>query len=105
MLVPAILFKEQIIAEFQRIYFTEDMMYLTGCLEQWSPDISASPEEGKFDFAIVSNNKLIGYLSYRIDYYCEKRFRYVSGKTRGTGESCKYGFFNIENKKKRGKSN
>lgn len=27
------------------------------------------------------------------------------GKTRGTGESCKYGFFNIENKKKRGKSN
>lgn len=60
MLVPAILFKEQIITEFQRIYFTEDMMYLTGCLEQWSPDISASPEEGKFDFAIISNNKLIG---------------------------------------------
>lgn len=34
MLVPAILFKEQIITEFQRIYYTEDMMYLTGCLEQ-----------------------------------------------------------------------
>lgn len=30
MLVPAILFKEQITTEFQRIYFTEDMMYLTG---------------------------------------------------------------------------
>lgn len=26
-------------------------------------------------------------------------------KNCGTGESCKYGFFNIENKKKRGKSN
>ena len=76
MLVPAILFKEQIIAEFQRIYFTEDMMYLTGCLEQWSPDISASPEEGKFDFAIVSNDKLIGYLSYRIDYYCSKAYNF-----------------------------
>ena len=32
-------------------------MYLTGCLEQWSPDISTNPEEGKFDFAIVSNDK------------------------------------------------
>ena len=29
MLVPAILFKEQITTEFQRIYFTEDMMYRT----------------------------------------------------------------------------
>lgn len=76
MLVPAILFKEQIITEFQRIYFTEDMMYLTGCLEQWCPDISANPEEGKFDFAIVSNNRLIGYLSYHIDYYCSKAYNF-----------------------------
>lgn len=43
MLVPAILFKDQITSEFQRIYYSEDMMYLTGCLEQWSPDI---PEKG-----------------------------------------------------------
>ena len=76
MLVPAILFKEQIITEFQRIYFSEDMMYLTGCLEQWCPDISANPEEGKFDFAIVSNNRLIGYLSYHIDYYCSKAYNF-----------------------------
>ena len=60
MLVPAILFKEQIIAEFQRIYFTEDMMYLTGCLEQWSPDISASPEEGKFDLSFDRGNPVVG---------------------------------------------
>ena len=76
MLVPAILFKDQITSEFQRIYYTEDMMYLTGCLEQWSPDISTNPEEGKFDFAIVSNDKLIGYLSYRIDYYCSKAYNF-----------------------------
>lgn len=76
MLVPAILFKDQIASEFQRIYYTEDMMYLTGCLEQWSPDISTNPEEGKFDFAIVSNDKLIGYLSYRIDYYCSKAYNF-----------------------------
>lgn len=28
MLVPAILFKDQITSEFQRIYYTEDMMYI-----------------------------------------------------------------------------
>lgn len=76
MLVPAILFKDQIMVEFAKIYYTEDMMYLTGCLEQWCPDIPAIPEEGKFDFAIVSNDKLVGYLSYYVDYYCSKAYNF-----------------------------
>lgn len=34
MLVPAILYKEQIIKEFQTLYYTEDMMFESGCLNQ-----------------------------------------------------------------------
>lgn len=72
MLVPAILFKEQIEKEFQKRYYTEDMLFETGCMEQWLPDIQEVPCEGRFDYAIVHNDKLIGYLGYQVDYYVSK---------------------------------
>ena len=68
MLVPAILYKEQISKEFQRKFYTEDMFLETGSLYQWSPEILDNPADGQFDYAIIHNNKLIGYLSYRVDY-------------------------------------
>ena len=58
MLVPAILYRDQIEREFQRLYYTKDMLFETGCLGQWTPEISDSPDDGRFDYAIVSNNKL-----------------------------------------------
>lgn len=64
MLVPAVLYKEQITKEFQKLYYTEDMLFETGCLEQWRPEIEDIPSAGRFDYAIVSGNKLIGFLSY-----------------------------------------
>lgn len=73
MLVPAILYKEQIIKEFQKRYYTEDMLLITGSLEQWVPSIADEPDEGKFSYAIINNeNELIGYLGYWVDYYCSK---------------------------------
>lgn len=45
MLVPAILYKEQIQKEFQKYYYTTDMMYETGCLDNWSPNIEENPDE------------------------------------------------------------
>ena len=77
MLLPAILYKEQITKEFQKQYFTEDMFFETGCLEQWSPQIFDNLEQGKFQYAIVNNdNKLIGYLSYEIDYYASQVYKF-----------------------------
>lgn len=76
MLVPAILYKEQIIKEFQKLYYTEDMMFETGCLNQWCPEIPETPNEGRFDYAIVHNDKLIGYLSYQVDYYTSKAYNF-----------------------------
>lgn len=76
MLVPAILYRDQIKREFQRLYYTKDMLFETGCLWQWTPEISDSPDDGRFDYAIVSNNKLIGYLSYQVDYYVSKAYNF-----------------------------
>ena len=76
MLVPAILYKEQIIKEFQTLYYTEDMMFESGCLNQRCPEIPETPNEGRFDYAIVHNDKLIGYLSYQVDYYASKAYNF-----------------------------
>lgn len=45
MLVPAILYKDQIQKEFQKYYYTTDMMYETGCLDNWNPNICENPDE------------------------------------------------------------
>ena len=75
-LVPAVLYKEQITKEFQKLYYTEDMLFETGCLEQWRPEIEDIPSAGRFDYAIVSGNKLIGFLSYQVDYYCSSAYNF-----------------------------
>lgn len=73
MLVPAILYKEQIVREFQKYYYTTDMLYETGCMCNWSPDIAECPDADQFQFAIVDKNEnLIGYLEYSIDWYASK---------------------------------
>ncbi len=68
--------KEQIQKGFQKYYYTTDMMYETGCLEQWCPDIPEAPSTGRFDYAIVHNGKLIGYLAYQVDYYASKAYNF-----------------------------
>ena len=54
MLVPAILYKEQIIKEFQKLYYTEDMLFETGGVGNWCPEIKDRPEYYEMQFAIVS---------------------------------------------------
>lgn len=70
MLVPAILYKAQIIAEFQKRFYTTDMFFETGVLDNWLPEISEAIDASKQQFAIVDNNKnLIGYFAYCIDWH------------------------------------
>lgn len=81
MLIPAIIKKDEILEAFKRYYYSDDMMYETGSLGNWLPDIQDEPEEGKFQYAIVdSNENLIGYLDYYIDWYnsCASRFGLLS---------------------------
>lgn len=77
MLVPAILYKEQITKEFQKYLYTTNMMYVTGCLENWIPNILECPDEGKFQYAIIDKDeKLLGYLGYSIDYYASRAYNF-----------------------------
>lgn len=77
MLVPAILYKEQIIKEFQKYYYTTDMLYETGDIENWVPQIAECPESWQFQYAIIDNNKkLVGYLGYVVDWYVSKAYNF-----------------------------
>ena len=71
MLVPAIMYKEEIEKNFAKKFYSMDMFYETGTVNSnWSPDIPSCPEGGLFTQAIInSKEKVIGYLSYRVDYY------------------------------------
>jgi len=80
-LVPAIIKKNEILEAFKNYYYTEDMMYETGGLTNWLPNIQEETESGRFQYAIVnSDGKLLGYLDYHIDWYssCASRFGLIS---------------------------
>lgn len=67
MLVPAILYKEEIEKAFAKELYTENYFYYYGYAYGNSlPEIRA--EDCLYQYAIVNKNeRLIGYLSYRID--------------------------------------
>ena len=77
MLVPAILYKDEIIKGMQKYFYTDDMMFETGCMDNWTPNITECPEGSQFQYAIVDNNeKLIGYLGYAVDWYTSKAYNF-----------------------------
>ena len=81
MLIPAILKKQEIEQAFKRYYYTDDMMYETGGLSNWIPNIQEETESGRFQYAIVNSKEyLIGYLDYHIDWYssCASQFALFS---------------------------
>ena len=81
MLIPAIIMKDEILEAFKRYYYTDDMMYETGGLSNWLPNIQEESGSGNFQYAIVdSEENLIGYLDYHVDWYCScaSRFGLIS---------------------------
>ena len=70
MLVPAILFKNQIERYSDELRYSEKMMFYNGCTETGRIQISIDPTEGRYQWAIIDENEnLIGYISYMIDYF------------------------------------
>lgn len=77
MLVAAILYKDEIIKGMQKHFYTDDMMFETGCMDNWTPNIFDCPEGSQFQYAILDNNeKLIGYLAYAVDWYASKAYNF-----------------------------
>ena len=76
MLEPAILYKDEIINKMRNYFYTEDMLYETGCLHNWTPTICDCPDECTFQYAIVDGCEVVGYLGYNVDWYASKAYNF-----------------------------
>lgn len=74
MLVPAIQYKDEIEKQFQRIQYTEKYLWYTGSIDNY--DIEVKTEGDKFSFAIICQEHLIGYISFRVDWYCSMTYNF-----------------------------
>lgn len=81
MLVPAILYKEEIYLKSLEYFYSDELFYYMGGLYNSPIVINDEPNEGRYQFAIINSAKeLIGYMDYHIDYYSSNvsRFGYLS---------------------------
>lgn len=69
MLKPATLYKNEIQKKMAEYSYSDDMMYYTGWIGFSLPDISENSNGSTYQYAIVDNDKLIGYFTYQIDWY------------------------------------
>lgn len=69
MLVPAILYKDEIRKKFMEYAYTDDMMNYNGCLASDIPNIDECSDASNYQYAIVDNGKLMGYFTFQIDWY------------------------------------
>lgn len=69
MLAPAILYKDEIIKKLLEYNYSDDMFFYNGWLGNSLPSIEADSDGELFQYAIVDNEKLIGYLTYRVNWY------------------------------------
>ena len=81
MLIPAISKKYEIIQEFRKLQYTDNLMLEVGCCDNYMPNIIEEPNRETYQYAIVnSEDKLIGYIGYEIDWYssCAHNFGLMS---------------------------
>ena len=76
MLVPAILYKKEIIRKLQEYTYAEDIMYYSGYLGNSVPSIEEDTNGKLYQYAIVDDGKLIGYFTYQIDWYSSSVYNF-----------------------------
>ena len=73
MLKPAICYKEELEKALTKYFYTNDMLYYMGYIGNSLIEILDESDNGNcqtYQFAVVNGeDKLIGYLSYSVDYY------------------------------------
>lgn len=75
MLIPAVMYKEQIERYSDELRYTERMMFYNGCTETGRIQIATEPTEGRYQWAIVDEDRnLIGYIAYMVDYYSSNAY-------------------------------
>lgn len=83
MLVPAACYKEEIEKHFKAIQYTDKYLWYTGSIDNY--DMEVKTEGDKFAFAIVepffnqyckTDYFLLGYVSFRVDWYCGMAYNF-----------------------------
>jgi len=74
MLVPAITYKKEIEYEFKEIQYSDKYLWYTGSIDNY--DMEVKTEGDKFAFAIVESCQVIGYISFRVDWYCSMAYNF-----------------------------
>lgn len=72
MLVPAILYKNEIETRMLPYYYSDEMFLYSGWFGNSTPNISENNDGNVYHYAIIdekNDNKLIGFFSYNIDWY------------------------------------
>jgi hypothetical protein len=76
MLKPALLYKEEIQREISNYIYNEDMFLYTGSLGFYAPNFENNDDGTLYQYAIVNDEKVIGYFAYHVDWYtsCANNF-------------------------------
>lgn len=76
MLKPALVYKEEIQHEMSNYIYNEDMLLYNGSMEFYTPNFENEGDGTLYQYAIVDEDKVIGYLTYHVDWYasCANRF-------------------------------
>lgn len=77
MLKPAILYKKEIEEELKKYFYTDEMMFYQGYTVNKLIEVEESGDFGNFQYAVVGSCcDLIGYISYRVDYYSKCAYNF-----------------------------
>ena len=74
MIVPAYPYKDQIEQGFARLAYTEKLLWYDGCIENFRHELPDG--EDRYQFAIVESGQVIGFICFRVDWYCSQAFNF-----------------------------
>lgn len=71
MLVPAIVYKDELTKKYDLMRYSDEAIYYNGCIEFGRLQITDEPSEGRFQYGIINEktNELVGYIAYYVDFY------------------------------------
>ena len=74
MIQPAILWKDELSKAFNRKLYTQEYFWFEGGIDNYEREIKE--EADKYQFAIVESSQVIGFISFRVDWYCSCAYNF-----------------------------
>nr|WP_314462680.1 hypothetical protein [uncultured Clostridium sp.] len=69
MIKPAICYKDMLEKALSEYFYTDEMMYYVGDKDSYLLAIEDSGSNGKYQYAILDKDKVVGYIAYMVDFY------------------------------------